>query len=113
MGNDSDHLIHHSWQRINPTPCSSAQTSSPPTFLANLDKYLSILPPFSDEDFFSFTSSSFESYLSSAFSYFPYYYLLLNPLDDEDDHDKRESKKKRRKRQNEAVLFVVHPYPFP
>ena len=112
IGNlEFDSMIYRSWQRINPTPCSSAQTSSPPTLLANLDEYLSILPPFSDEDFFSFTSSSFESYLSSAFSYFPYYYILLNPLDDDDD--KRESQKKRRKRQNEAVLFVVPPYPFP
>ena len=99
-----------SWQRINPTQCSSASTPSPPSDYTNFEHYLSVLPQFSNEDFFSYASSSSEYYLSSAFSYFPYYYLLLNPLDDDGEaEDDKKSKKKQRKRQRVVVLLVEYP----
>ena len=109
MLSDNQIIEIHSWQRINPTPCSPPLPSAPSPVPTTFEHYLSILSvisPFFDEDFFSFSSSS-EYYLSSAFSYFPYYYLLLNPFNEDDDD--RKTKKKRRKRQRVAVLFVDYP----
>ena len=90
------------------TQCCHLSPSPVPTTFEHYLSILSVISPFFDEDFFSFSSSSSsEYYLSSAFSYFPYYYLLLNPFNEDDDD--RKTKKKRRKRQRVAVLFVDYP----
>ena len=116
IGPNCHNIALHSWQRINPTPCSPPltypQSPDPNLVIDNFEHYLSAIPPFFNEDFFSFPSSS-EYYLSSAFSYFPYYYLFLTPYDDDrETEDDRKSKKKRRKRPKVAVLFIDHPFVF-